>query len=304
MKKFNWQKITGFLVPVIIFYFLIRAVTANFAAISEFDFNFRYFNLILSIVFIFFNSLLAALILKYFFLHSGFYLRFTDMLRVYSFSQLAKYIPGGIWLYLIRFRYLSKNVSKESFVVVSSLENAVYVLSGFFLTSFISAQIFTTAKFQVVAAIIVITILVVLLMPKLFYFFINLALRALKKDGKNDFKKIGRGPLLITLLGSSLNWLLVGIGYFFFLSSFLPVGFTRLPWFIAVFAASVTAGYVFVIAPGGLGVREGIMVLLLESVFGLEIATVIAIATRLWSAISEALIAGLISVFSKNKLEK
>lgn len=304
MKKVNWQKIIGYLIPIVIFYFLFRTIGENFTQIANYKFDFRILPLVLSVIFVFANSVLAAIILKYFFRHTGFRLPFSDMLRVYSLSQLAKYIPGGVWLYLLRFRFLNRQVSKESFVAVSALENAVYVLSGFILTFFVSAQIFTTTLQRTAAIIFGLVILSILLNTKWFYFFVDKAIKIFKKSEALNYQRISRGPLFVTLLGSALNWILIGIGFFFFVSSFLQVDIEMLPWFVAVFAASVTAGYVFVIAPGGLGVREGIMVLLLQSVFGLELAIVIAVATRIWAIVSEALIAGLIIIFSKNNFKQ
>ncbi|PIR97580.1 MAG: hypothetical protein COT91_00695 [Candidatus Doudnabacteria bacterium CG10_big_fil_rev_8_21_14_0_10_41_10] len=303
MKKVNWQKTVGYLIPIVIFYFLFRSIGENFSLISDYDFDFKIFHLILSVIFVFFNSVLAAVILKYFFKHFGFYLSFLDMLRVYSLSQLAKYIPGGVWLYLLRFRFLNKRVSKESFIAVSALENIVYVLSGLILAFFVSLRIFTTIPQRAAALAMCLVILIFLFRVKWFYFFVDKAMKFFKSSGELNYQRIGRGPLFITLFGSTLNWILVGIGFFFFVSSFLQVNYGMLPWFVAVFAASVTAGYIFIIAPGGLGVREGIMVLLLQSVFGLEVATVIAVATRLWAVVSESFIAGLITLFSKNNLK-
>jgi len=246
----NWRKIIGYLIPIVIFYFLFQTIGENFTQIASYEFDFKLFPLILSVIFVFVNSVLAAIILKYLFRHSGFRLPFSNMLRVYSLSQLAKYVPGGIWLYLLRFRFLNKQVSKESFIVVSAFENAVYVLSGLILTLFVSTQIFTTTLQRTVAIIFGLVLLLVLLKTEWFYYLIDKAIKVFKKT-KLNYQRISPGPLFVTLLGSAVNWILIGIGFFFFVSSFLPVGVNMLLWFVVVFAASVTAGYVFIIAPGG-----------------------------------------------------
>jgi uncharacterized membrane protein YbhN (UPF0104 family) len=53
------------------------------------------------------------------------------------------------------------------------------------------------------------------------------------------------------------------------------------------FAFSLTIGFLAVFVPGGLGVREGILVLLLSLYFPLPVATLISIFSRLYISVVE-----------------
>lgn len=56
---------------------------------------------------------------------------------------------------------------------------------------------------------------------------------------------------------------------------------------IGAFAASYLAGYLFVLAPGGVGVREGVLVLLLQDALGVGNALALAAVSRLALTVNE-----------------
>ena len=53
------------------------------------------------------------------------------------------------------------------------------------------------------------------------------------------------------------------------------------------FAASYVAGYLAIFAPAGAGIREGVLLILLQPVMATEAALVFAIITRLWTTTTE-----------------
>ena len=56
---------------------------------------------------------------------------------------------------------------------------------------------------------------------------------------------------------------------------------------IAVFTASYLAGFLALFAPGGLGVREGLFILMLQGPLGIGAATALALASRVLLTITE-----------------
>ncbi|MBI5957020.1 MAG: hypothetical protein HY871_08465, partial [Chloroflexi bacterium] len=66
-----------------------------------------------------------------------------------------------------------------------------------------------------------------------------------------------------------------------------------------VFAASYVIGFLSLLTPSGLGVREGVMILLLAPAFSLPVATVISIVSRLWMISGELFGTGVALLFSK-----
>jgi hypothetical protein len=56
---------------------------------------------------------------------------------------------------------------------------------------------------------------------------------------------------------------------------------------VAVFTASYLAGFLALLAPGGIGVREGLFILMLQGPLGIGAATALAVASRLLLTLTE-----------------
>jgi uncharacterized membrane protein YbhN (UPF0104 family) len=59
------------------------------------------------------------------------------------------------------------------------------------------------------------------------------------------------------------------------------------PTATGAFTASYLAGLLALVAPGGIGVRESVMILLLQGPIGLAAATVLALASRVLLTLAE-----------------
>ena len=73
------------------------------------------------------------------------------------------------------------------------------------------------------------------------------------------------------------------------------------PDLVAAYAIAYTIGFVSLLTPSGIGVREGALYLLLAPVLGGGLATVAAIAMRVWVTLGELLAAGASLVFLREK---
>jgi hypothetical protein len=82
-------------------------------------------------------------------------------------------------------------------------------------------------------------------------------------------------------------WVGYGTSLWLLARGILPATQLELPRAIAVFTASYLAGFLALLAPGGLGVREGLFILALQQPLGIAAATVLALASRLLLTITE-----------------
>jgi hypothetical protein len=87
-------------------------------------------------------------------------------------------------------------------------------------------------------------------------------------------------------------WVIVGSAFWLTASAILSVPVRQLPFYIGAFAAAWIVGVVAIYAPGGLGVREGVLVGLLHSRLGSADALVVAAASRLMLTVVDILFAG------------
>ncbi len=111
----------------------------------------------------------------------------------------------------------------------------------------------------------------------------------LRKGIQAVFSTMGTLRLIVIYL---LLWVHSGIAFFFFVKSIYPIHITHLPIIISIFAFAWSIGFMTLITPGGLGVREGILSLLLVSCLPPATATLVALLSRIWVICVESILAG------------
>lgn len=84
-----------------------------------------------------------------------------------------------------------------------------------------------------------------------------------------------------------MAWTGYGIALWLLARGLLPDAGLGLVPAIAVFTASYLAGFLALIAPGGIGVREGLFILMLQGPLGIGAATALALASRVLLTITE-----------------
>ena len=104
-----------------------------------------------------------------------------------------------------------------------------------------------------------------------------------------DIPILGFGQTLKLLPWFSIPWLSWAVGFYFLVSSLVP-GYIN-PFIGLAFPLAGTLGILAIIAPGGIGVREGLLAGYLN-LAGMDIqqAAVIAITSRLWFLVGEVAI--------------
>ncbi len=88
-----------------------------------------------------------------------------------------------------------------------------------------------------------------------------------------------------------LLWGCCGLAFFLFIKSLSPVEWSQLPVIIGIYATAWTIGFLSFITPSGLGVREGMLSLLLTVYLPPATATLVALLSRLWSTLAELVLA-------------
>lgn len=76
--------------------------------------------------------------------------------------------------------------------------------------------------------------------------------------------------------------LFMGFSFFVLVSSYTDVSISNLPIIAGISIFSGVMGLIAIFAPAGIGVREGLIILLLSKIYPVEVATVIAVLQRIW----------------------
>lgn len=110
-------------------------------------------------------------------------------------------------------------------------------------------------------------------------------------------------PTPLSILGgvaaNVLAWGAYGVAVWLLARALIPEVSFPLLTTMGAFAASYIVGFLVLLVPGGLGVREGVFVLMLQGVVGLAPATAIALASRLLFTLTEVGVAVLFLLFPK-----
>jgi len=90
-----------------------------------------------------------------------------------------------------------------------------------------------------------------------------------------------------------LLWGLLGIAFFLFIKSLYSVSTSQFLVVTGTYAVAWSIGFLSVITPSGLGVREGVLSMFLTSVLPPATATLVALLSRLWTLSAELIVTGM-----------
>jgi len=198
-----------------------------------------------------------------------------------------KYIPGKVMVVLGRAAYIAnkKGVPILYASTASLFSQTVSLWVGLLLGSIALVNADIDAIWKLLSLILFLGLTVALFLPKIPERAFNILTKLLKKDFK--YPKLTQRQILFVLPAYILTWIFWGFGFYFLtlaLSSevSLPIVYGL------IFPLAGTLAIVTLFAPGGVGVREGLLVSSMV-VYGIPVqqATAIALASRLWFLVGE-----------------
>ena len=218
------------------------------------------------------------------------------ILSIYFLSQAAKYLPGGIWAFPGRvMAYQAIGVERSASLVSLVREEGVFfigaalvglagLLSGLLVSDWVRISIIAGLGFCVFA-ILLLQLPVFWLLLERIPLFKNIGL----SQGEANAARYGISWFTPSLLVALLFWALTGLA-FREMASGVSTRVTSMTWFQAasIFALAWCAGFVIVIAPAGLGIRETVLSALLVAYMPLGDALSVALIARLWWTLAEA----------------
>lgn len=213
------------------------------------------------------------------------FLRATVILAV---TQLGKYIPGKVWFTLGRMSLCRQEGISEAKTMVSViLEIVLSLLAALLLLGlavlFIPRAVIPSSLYLLFALV---PACLALASPPLLNRLLRIVLPRLRQPV--FALQLSYWKLLLIITMYLADWTLQGIGSWLLINSFYPLSFAYLPVIIGGFAVSWMIGFLLLVAPAGLGVREGVLTLILKLVMPLPLAIIAAGLTRMWITITEA----------------
>jgi glycosyltransferase 2 family protein len=218
--------------------------------------------------------------------------------RIWFVSNLGKYVPGKIWQITAMGAMAREAGVPATAAIGSSLLIAVVnVLAGglVVLLAAYDADLLPPAATIIGAVLISSAVLLPRVIPQA-------AARIARWRGREIlWPALSVGDVLVLFVGCAVAWCLYGIAFQWLAWGTLGEASGATRYYIASFTVSYLAGFLALVAPGGVGVREiGVLTLLPQ--FGLTTvggAALLAVISRLWLTILE-LLPGLVLLLTRS----
>ncbi len=219
-----------------------------------------------------------------------------DAISVFYLSALGRYIPGKIWQ-LVGLAYLSEGVGIESEIAIgaSLLSQSLSVISGVLVSAGI-----LTMYIPLYLVILIVFFILLFLYPPFFNRVLNWV--SLKVRKKSLVLNIGLLKILFMFIAYLAAWCFYGFSFYLLLRS-LNISISILKA-IEFFSSSYLLGLFALFVPGGLGVREGVLAVLLKEVGVISsVASFVALLERINITITEIIlgIVGLVVFLLKRR---
>jgi uncharacterized membrane protein YbhN (UPF0104 family) len=208
--------------------------------------------------------------------------------RIWTVSSLGKYLPGKVWA-IAGMAVMSQRAGVAPWAATGSavVLQVLAIGTGAALAGLTGAGALEAAHpgARAALALMVAGALLgvgLLLWPPL----LQRLLRFAAPGSVADRAPSARG-IVFGIVANLIAWVGYGTALWLLARGLLPG--VPLGWLpaIAVFAASYLAGFLALFAPGGIGVREGLFILMLQQPLGIAAATALALASRLLLTITE-----------------
>ena len=286
-------RILKFLVPLVIAFFIGRAIHRNWqevrAADWTFDGGYLLISVLLTVGWFALRPYAWAAILGRF----GHPISYGAAFRIFRQAELSRYVPGTVWQYVSRV-YLAGQwgVPAAATMAATIIEPVLLVLASILPALLnIREALPRLAGIQQVLLFVFPVVALAVVHPRVLNLWAGFLARRLKQPYSK--LEIGWGAVAGICLTYSLMWLVVGLGVGFFVRGVISIPLTEVPVVGSYYAAAWFIGIISVVAPAGMGIRDGAFGLLLSQAMPLGAALTIAVAVRLWMTLLELVWAAL-----------
>jgi len=280
-------KLLGFLVVGAIIFFIARALARSWNDIPFDQFRLEPFWLVISYAGLVVSFALTIRAWQEILGSMGQVMGYRTAWCVITGSYLAKYVPGHVWAVGGRMWLCKRQGVSEKFSGTGILLEMMLLLLSSLMIFGAGLPLLSdrgTPEWVFLLLIPAPIIIVVLFTPLLQYTLRTLARIVLKREISLEIKREWMIRALLLIVASSA---IQGLAFFALARSIFPVEAGILPHLTAVYNGAWAAGFLSIITPGGLGVREGALVLFLKLYLPLSVAIIIAAVARFWITIFE-----------------
>lgn len=286
----RWLRLAQWVVGLAILGFAARSLVANWESLRSQPLDFRFGTGWLALSALVVWSMYAILIVAWRVMLAGWGQRLDGWgaARIWTVSSLGKYLPGKVWA-VAGMALMAQRAGVAPWAATGSavVLQVLAIGTGAAIAGVTGRRAIEVAHpgAQVVLLLLVAASIVgvgLLLWPPV--------LRRLLRLAAPDAEPRGAPPvggIVLGIVANALAWVGYGAALWLLARGILPSVWLRPTLAVAVFTASYLAGFLALFAPGGIGVREGLFILMLQGPLGIGAATALAVASRLLLTLTE-----------------
>ena len=219
------------------------------------------------------------------------HLPFWSAARVWSVSNLGRYVPGKVWqIGAMSAMARELRVSPGAATGSALLGTLVNVIAGL-VVALVSGRALLVRLVPpgmrgLALAALIAAIAALIVMPFVIPRLVTLLGRVL---GRPLVATLPGRAIIVSLIGNTAAWLVYGAAFQLFVWGMLGAVSGGYASYLAAYTTSYLIGYIALFAPAGVGVREGIMLefLQLAGLATLSQASLVALTSRLWLTLLE-----------------
>ena len=212
-------------------------------------------------------------------------LGFWESARIWTISNLGKYLPGKVWVIgSAAVMVQARGIPGAAAVGASVMGQLINILAGFVVLAATGAGVLRVPTIGVVAIVVIGG--AVLLAPPVLPSFGRLVARITKRD--IVIPRMPHSAIWVAASISVASWVLYGLTFRVLTLGVLSTAPGVPGLYVAIYTSSYLAGFLALIAPGGVGVREVVMATALKGAgFGTGDAILLVVASRIWITLLE-----------------
>ena len=290
------RNLIGFGVIVVIFFFLGRSLVSNWSDLTAEDVDIQPVVLVVSTL-----PVAAAIILMAFiwrqivaYLAGPGQANLGQLPKIFLYSWIGRYVPGKVAYVVGRF-VLGRTAGVSGPVLVGSIvyENVLLVTTGAAFATLTLLPILAIESESVLPYLALPFVAVggaVVLHPRVLGRAIRLGARLLGRELPEDAWMLSPGRMARLIAPFLVVHLVNGVGFYLLVSSVTSYSPRYLPLAAGAFALAGIVGMISVFAPAGIGVREGILVAVLQTTMPVELAILVSLVARVWATVIDLLL--------------
>jgi len=204
-------------------------------------------------------------------------------LRAYLISHLGKYVPGKALVVVMRVALVVPYRAGTATAAFATLYETLVMMATGGLFAALGFALVPIERWPALVALGLGFGLLVVVDPSVFPKISRMISAPLRGIDAEAFPRVTRRLLLEGIGWSLLGWCLLGLSQVAVVWAIAPTGVAveRWPLIIASVALATVAGFVVAVFPGGLGVREGVLMATLGPAVGADTAVLAALILRL-----------------------